>query len=339
MKGRGPRPNLRRTSTPRPGADPGRPRRRACAGGSARCRSGGGRRSLSRCAACVWRRRRGPTTRSADPPRTPPGGTPIASPPPASPPPPPPTTPSTSATTPTVAAQPEPAAARARLRPRTTAAPTAAAHARHPGARRASSTSPSVSPGRPARPPRSATSRVQEIGRLEDVGRPLGRRTGLPTGELGSSSASRAAGSPSSPSVGHRPHGSRRGAAALVASGPARAVVRRPGEVLVSPRRMLDHQLVDVEGVQVIRAADLCTWPRCSAPHPPGPARTSRPATLFRRLGPRRWRPRPTPDRVIDWAAIQPFSEPSGEPDSARRPPQPVVLKTTNEGCHRLLPR
>ena len=27
-------------------------------------------------------------------------------------------------------------------------------------------------------------------------------------------------------------------------------------------------------------------------------------ATLLRRLGPRRWRPRPTPDRVIDWAAI-----------------------------------
>ncbi len=58
-------------------------------------------------------------------------------------------------------------------------------------------------------------------------------------------------------------------------------------------------------------------------------------ATLLRRLGPRRWRPRPTPDRVIDWAAIQPFSEPTEDSDS---PTTSVKLKMTNEGLHRLRP-
>src|SRR5438067_4451061 len=33
---------------------------------------------------------------------------------------------------------------------------------------------------------------------------------------------------------------------------------------------------------------------------------------LLRRLGPARWRARPTPDRVVDWAAIEPFGIGSG---------------------------
>ncbi len=110
-----------------------------------------------------------------------------------------------------------------------------------------------------------------------------------------------------------------------------RDVVRRPGEVLLA-RDVLDHQLVDVEGVQVIRAADLYLAEVLGRIRLVGADVST--ATLLRRLGPRRWRPRPTPDRVIDWAAIQPFNEPA-DPDN---PTTGVRMKTTNEGLHRLRP-
>jgi CBS domain-containing protein len=83
---------------------------------------------------------------------------------------------------------------------------------------------------------------------------------------------------------------------------------RRDGEVLLG-RDVLDHQLVDVDGVQVIRPADLYL---AQIPGPDGS--TLRlvgvdvsSQTLLRRLGPKRWRGLPTPERVIDWAAIRPF--------------------------------
>ncbi len=118
-----------------------------------------------------------------------------------------------------------------------------------------------------------------------------------------------------------------------------RDVIRRPGEVLLA-KDVLDHQLVDVEGVQVIRAADLYLAEVIGRIRLVGADVSN--ATLLRRLGPRRWRPRPTPDRVIDWAAIQPFTESSGETGGANAAPNgeasPVRLKTTNEGLHRLRP-
>jgi CBS domain-containing protein len=110
-----------------------------------------------------------------------------------------------------------------------------------------------------------------------------------------------------------------------------RDVVRRPGEVHLA-RDVLDHQLVDVEGVQVIRAADLYLAEVLGRIRLVGADVST--VTLLRRLGPRRWRPRPTPDRVIDWAAIQPFNEPT-DPDN---PATAVRLNTTNEGLHRLRP-
>ncbi len=110
-----------------------------------------------------------------------------------------------------------------------------------------------------------------------------------------------------------------------------RDVVRRPGEVHLA-RDVLDHQLVDVEGVQVIRAADLYLAEVLGRIRLVGADVST--ATLLRRLGPRRWRPRPTPDRVIDWAAIQPFNEPT-DPEN---PATPVRLNATNEGLHRLRP-
>ena len=111
-----------------------------------------------------------------------------------------------------------------------------------------------------------------------------------------------------------------------------RDVQRRPGEVLLA-KDVLDHQLVDVEGVQVIRAADLYLAEVIGRTRLVGADVSN--ATLLRRLGPRRWRPRPTPDRVIDWAAIQPFAESAG---TANGGTSTVRLKTTNEGLNRLRP-
>src|ERR1700728_3978733 len=107
-----------------------------------------------------------------------------------------------------------------------------------------------------------------------------------------------------------------------------RDVVRRPGEVLLA-KDVLDHQLVDVDGVQVIRAGDLYLAEVIGRIRLVGVDVST--STLFRRLGPRHWRPLPTPDRVIDWAAIQPFGESS-------RGVSEVRLRTTHEGLHRLRP-
>jgi CBS domain-containing protein len=107
---------------------------------------------------------------------------------------------------------------------------------------------------------------------------------------------------------------------------------RRPGEVTLG-QDVIDHQLVDVDGVQVIRAADLyLAWVPNPSPPPPRVLRLVgvdvSAQTLLRRLGPKRWRGRSTPERVIDWAAIQPFA---GEV-------QNVPLRGSNEGLRRLRP-
>ncbi|MGH9304901.1 MAG: magnesium transporter MgtE N-terminal domain-containing protein [Acidimicrobiales bacterium] len=100
---------------------------------------------------------------------------------------------------------------------------------------------------------------------------------------------------------------------------------RRPGELLLA-RDVLDHQLVDVDGVQVIRAADLYLAPAQGRIRLVGVDISTQ--TLLRRLGPARFRGRPTPDRVIDWAAVQPFGGPGTS----------VRLRTSHEGLRRLRP-
>jgi CBS domain-containing protein len=100
---------------------------------------------------------------------------------------------------------------------------------------------------------------------------------------------------------------------------------RRPGEVMLA-RDVVDHQLVDVDGVQVIRAADLYLARVGGTLRLVGADVSLQ--TLLRRLGPKRWRGRPTPERVIDWAAIQPFS---GEVPNVR-------LRASHEGLHQLRP-
>ena len=103
----------------------------------------------------------------------------------------------------------------------------------------------------------------------------------------------------------------------------------RSGEVTLF-EQVLDHQLVDVDGVQVIRAADLYLAPLYGRYSLVGVDISAQ--TLLRRLGPARWRHRPTPERVIDWGAIQPFG------DTERGTAPEVRLRTTNEGLERLRP-
>jgi CBS domain-containing protein len=100
---------------------------------------------------------------------------------------------------------------------------------------------------------------------------------------------------------------------------------RRVGEVLLI-EDVIDHQLVDVDGVRVIRASDLYVA-KVGAMYRLVGVDVSV-GTLLRRLGPTRWRVRPTPERVIDWAAIQPFG----------RPGSPIRLREGNRALHRLRP-
>ena len=89
---------------------------------------------------------------------------------------------------------------------------------------------------------------------------------------------------------------------------------------------VIDHQMVDVDGVRVIRASDLILAIVGGGYRLVGTDVSF--ATLVRRLGPGRWRKRPHPDRVIDWAAIQPFSDPG----------EPVRLTRANSELNRLRP-
>ncbi len=100
---------------------------------------------------------------------------------------------------------------------------------------------------------------------------------------------------------------------------------RRPGEVLLSGD-VVDHQLVDVDGIRVVRASDLYLAPVATGVRLVGVDVGFH--SLLRRLGPARWRGRPTPERVVDWAAIQPFGAGPGL----------VRLRRTNQALSRLHP-
>ena len=77
----------------------------------------------------------------------------------------------------------------------------------------------------------------------------------------------------------------------------------RPGEVALMSD-VVDHQLVDIDGVQVVRAADLYLADVAGSMRLVGVEIGV--VTLLRRLGPARWRAVATPERVIDWADVQP---------------------------------
>lgn len=108
-----------------------------------------------------------------------------------------------------------------------------------------------------------------------------------------------------------------------------REFARREGEVLLA-RDIMDHQLVDTDEIQVIRAADLYLVQVGEHIHLVGVDVSLQ--TLLRRLGPRRFRWHPTPDRVIDWASIESFGEDSPEEPAA------VRLRTPHAALRRLRP-
>lgn len=100
---------------------------------------------------------------------------------------------------------------------------------------------------------------------------------------------------------------------------------QRPGEVLLG-KEILDHQLVDVDGVQVIRAADLFLAHALGRLRLVGVDVSLH--SLLRRLGPRRMRVNATPEKVLDWAAIAPFDEHTGA----------VKLRSSHQGIKSLRP-
>lgn len=104
-----------------------------------------------------------------------------------------------------------------------------------------------------------------------------------------------------------------------------RDFTKRPGEVLVG-REILDHQLVDVDGVQVIRAADLFLAHALGRLRLVGVDVSMH--SLLRRIGPARFRANSTPEKVLDWAAIAPFDEHTGA----------VKLRSSQDGIKRLRP-
>jgi hypothetical protein len=76
---------------------------------------------------------------------------------------------------------------------------------------------------------------------------------------------------------------------------------RHDGDVLLAAD-VLDQQIIDTDGVHVIRAADLYLALIGAAVRLVALDTSVR--TLIRRLGPRRLRIRPAPQRAIDWSHI-----------------------------------
>jgi CBS domain-containing protein/sporulation protein YlmC with PRC-barrel domain len=105
----------------------------------------------------------------------------------------------------------------------------------------------------------------------------------------------------------------------------------RGGEVRLA-HDVLDHQLVDTDGVRVFRASDLYlarvdgSWELVGA--------EVGLRVLIRRIGPARWRSRPALDKVLDWSVIQALGGSEGEGASARQ----VRLNSANDALKALRP-
>jgi CBS domain-containing protein len=105
-----------------------------------------------------------------------------------------------------------------------------------------------------------------------------------------------------------------------------RDVALRPGEVELA-RDVIDHQLVDTDGARVIRASDLYLARVAGVVQLVGVDVGFN--SLLRRLGPARFRSRPTPEKVIDWASITSFGSQRGPGGT---------LQASERGLQRLRP-
>lgn len=83
----------------------------------------------------------------------------------------------------------------------------------------------------------------------------------------------------------------------------------RPGEVRLAAN-VLDHQVVDIEGVRVVRPSDLYLTVVEGRVRLVGMDTGF--GALTRRLGPARRRTRPRPEQVIDWSDVQAFGTGAG---------------------------
>lgn len=90
----------------------------------------------------------------------------------------------------------------------------------------------------------------------------------------------------------------------LRSSALAVALPIRQDNLIALARDLLDHQLVDVEGVQVVRASDVYLADEDSSWHVAGVDVGQ--WTFWRRILPRR-RTSPLPSRAIDWTDVQAF--------------------------------
>lgn len=106
----------------------------------------------------------------------------------------------------------------------------------------------------------------------------------------------------------------------------------REGEVCLA-RDILDRQLLDVDGVRVVRAADLYLAGGSDRIRLVGVDVGL--ATLLRRLGPARWRVRARPDAVIDWASVHSFGSVAVTESSGRGA---IRLDRHRNELNRLLP-
>jgi magnesium transporter len=83
-------------------------------------------------------------------------------------------------------------------------------------------------------------------------------------------------------------------------------VVRPPGLVALA-HDVVDRQIVDIDGADVVRVSDLVLGRDDTGFRLVGVDVSMR--TLFRRLGPPAMRRRVAPERVYDWASVGAFSE------------------------------
>lgn len=89
-----------------------------------------------------------------------------------------------------------------------------------------------------------------------------------------------------------------------------REFAERPGEAALASD-VLDHQLVDIEGVRVVRPSDLYLTTDAQGQLRLVGMDTGF-AALARRLGPARYRGRVRPENVIDWSDVQAFGTGAG---------------------------
>ena len=89
-----------------------------------------------------------------------------------------------------------------------------------------------------------------------------------------------------------------------------REYTRRPGESLLDAD-VIDHQIVDVNGLRVVRSADLYLAPLDREIRLVGVDVSF--VSFLRRVFPGTIRRRPTPDRVVDWASVASLTDGTGQ--------------------------